>query len=249
MNAEITIPANWAGRAVELDLSRVSTDAIVFANGIECGRVAWPSGTVDITKAVKPGKNTLRIFVLATNNGQEILSSTHSMTQGLSRGQANVANKGIIGDVMLSSRPRGAHVSDVFVQPSTRKGQVALDVELSGVQKAGNVQFVAKMLNEKGVEEKRFTGSAKVKPGTQTVRVAWPWTNARLWELAQPNMYTLRLEAKGAGLDDEYSQEFGFREFWIEGRKFFLNNHEIRLRTETAPISGISEENEGKSTA
>jgi hypothetical protein len=25
-------------------------------------------------------------------------------------------------------------------------------------------------------------------------------------------------------------QEFGFREFWIEGRKFFLNNTEIRLR-------------------
>jgi beta-galactosidase len=31
-------------------------------------------------------------------------------------------------------------------------------------------------------------------------------------------------------LNDEYVQEFGFREFWIEGKKFFLNNSEIRLR-------------------
>ena len=46
----------------------------------------------------------------------------------------------------------------------------------------------------------------------------------------QPNLYTLRLKVKGAGLDDEYNQEFGFREFWVEGRKFFLNGTEIRLR-------------------
>ena len=35
---------------------------------------------------------------------------------------------------------------------------------------------------------------------------------------------------QGAGLDDEYHQQFGFREFWVEGRKFFLNGLEIRLR-------------------
>ena len=40
----------------------------------------------------------------------------------------------------------------------------------------------------------------------------------------------LKLKAKGAGLDDEYAQRFGFREFWIEGRKFVLNGTEIHLR-------------------
>ena len=45
-----------------------------------------------------------------------------------------------------------------------------------------------------------------------------------------PNLYTLRLKVNGAGLDDEYDQTFGFREFWVEGRKFFLNGTEIRLR-------------------
>ena len=64
----------------------------------------------------------------------------------------------------------------------------------------------------------------------QTVTLSWPWTNPRLWDVGQPNLYTLRLKVKGAGLDDEYDQEFGFREFWVEGRKFFLNGTEIRLR-------------------
>ena len=48
--------------------------------------------------------------------------------------------------------------------------------------------------------------------------------------MGQPNLYTLRLKVTGAGLDDEYDQEFGFREFWMEGRKFFLNGTEIHLR-------------------
>ncbi len=46
----------------------------------------------------------------------------------------------------------------------------------------------------------------------------------------QPNLYTLRLKVTGAGLDDQYDQEFGFREFWIEGRQFYLNGTVIHLR-------------------
>jgi beta-galactosidase len=44
---QVTIPAEWQGRAISLRLDRVSTDAIVSVNGTECGRVAWPWGSVD----------------------------------------------------------------------------------------------------------------------------------------------------------------------------------------------------------
>ena len=46
----------------------------------------------------------------------------------------------------------------------------------------------------------------------------------------QPNLYTLRLTATGAGVDDQYNQQFGFREFWVEGRQFYLNGTVIHLR-------------------
>ena len=59
----------------------------------------------------------------------------------------------------------------------------------------------------------------------QTVTLSWPWANPRLWDVQQPNLYTLKLEAKGGGLDDEIAQTFGFREFWIEGRKLFHERH------------------------
>src|SRR5262249_20597859 len=39
-----------------------------------------------------------------------------------------------------------------------------------------------------------------------------------------------RLKVKGADLDDEYDQKFGFREFWIEGRQFYLDGTVLHLR-------------------
>ncbi len=98
-------------------------------------------------------------------------------------------------------------MSDVFVRTSTRKKEVSLDVELSGVKQAGRAEFVAEMLDEKGAVEKTFTASAAVEAkDVQTLTLSWPWADPRLWDVGLPNLYTLRLKVKGAGLDDEYDQ-------------------------------------------
>ena len=67
---KIKVPQAWAGRAVLLSLQRVSTDAIVYVNGKQCGAVAWPSGQADITSAVTPGgEDTLWIEVMSSRHG------------------------------------------------------------------------------------------------------------------------------------------------------------------------------------
>jgi beta-galactosidase len=104
-------------------------------------------------------------------------------------------------------------------------------VELAGVKQAGRVEFAAEMVDEQGALEQSFAAEAAVAAReAQTVTLSWPWANPRLWDVGQPNLYTLRLKVRGAGLDDEFDQRFGFREFWVEGRRFFLNGTEIRLR-------------------
>jgi beta-galactosidase len=52
---QVPIPTEWQGRVISLRLDRVCTDAIVYVNGKECGRVPWPWGSVDLTSAVTPG--------------------------------------------------------------------------------------------------------------------------------------------------------------------------------------------------
>jgi beta-galactosidase len=144
---------------------------------------------------------------------------------------------GLIGDVLLKSSPSGGRVEDVFVQPSVRKHQLGLTVEVAGAV-AGLVQWTAKVLDEKGQEEKRFTASTTLTAGDSTVTLAFPWANPQLWDVGQPYLYTLHLEAAGVGLADDYAQRFGFREFWIDGRKYFLNGTEFRARPGLATNAG-----------
>jgi beta-galactosidase len=226
----VKIPADWQGRSILLDLHRVSTDAILYVNGKLCGQVEWPYGAVDITSMAQPGTEvTLNLLVVAAADEQAktvIMSPNETYTT-----EAQLASRGLIGEVRLLSLPQGSHISDIFVQPSTRQQQLKLDVELADVTQTGTVELVAKLFNEQGKIERQFTANAQVKAKpTQVLQLAWDWSDPRLWDINQPNLYILHLEIQGAGINDEYDQPFGFREFWIEGRKFYLNGTEIRLR-------------------
>ncbi|MBA3935865.1 MAG: beta-galactosidase, partial [Planctomycetes bacterium] len=64
----------------------------------------------------------------------------------------------------------------------------------------------------------------------QTVTVAWPWADAKRWDVDQPNLYVATIGARGAGIVDAYPQRFGFRECWVDGRKLMLNGSEWRMR-------------------
>ncbi|MGA9061693.1 MAG: sugar-binding domain-containing protein, partial [Terracidiphilus sp.] len=229
---QVPIPAEWQGRAISLRFDRICTDAIVYVNGQECGKVPWPWGSVDITRAVTPGKTAdIRVLVAAIADSEMVGHFWQNAFMAVTYSAAELKTRGLTGSVYLESRSSEACVGDVFISTSTRKNAVALDVDLSGVKQADQVHFVADMLNEKGAVEKSFTADAAVEArDTQTVTVSWPWTDPHLWDVDQPNLYSLRLNVTGAGVDDQYNQEFGFREFWIEGRQFYLNGSVIHLR-------------------
>jgi len=226
----IPVPMSWSGREIFLDLRRVSTDAQIWVNGQDCGKIQWPHGQVIITNAVKPGQDAkLRVMVIATpDEGEKVDFMGYAQE---SKSKAQLSSAGIIGEVFLESRPRGAFVSDLFVKTSTRKGEISLEAELSGLVQAGDISFTAIIRDSKGGEVKKFTQSLPAKAEkTQVLTMTWSWTDAKLWDLDQPNLYTLYLSAKGAGLQDEAVLRFGFREFWIEGRNFILNGIPLRLR-------------------
>lgn len=243
----IRVPADWQGRAIVLGLERVSTDAWVYVDGQEAGRVGWPSGEVDITRLVIPGREQRLLVFVAAISAQEQVGTFMGPGNGqISFDKAKLESKGLVDDVVLRSRPLGAHVSDVFVQPSMRRKEVTLTIELAEVKQAGPVRFTAYM-DRKGKAEKTFERTVMVEAApVQTLMLSWPWPDPALWDLDQPNLYTLKLSADGAGLSDVYIQPFGFREFWAEGRKFFLNGTEFRLRPQVMPeqwssVSGTRE--------
>lgn len=231
---KIHIPEDWKGKSILLTIGRVSTDAVVFANGRECGRIEWPYGSVEITEAVEAGKEaTIRILV-ASGRDENESGNLLDLRNPQFSSDARLETRGLIGEVFLESRPKGAYIKDVFIQTSVRKKTLSLDIELSALKQAEEVQIVARLLDDNGKEEKRFTSKANLGASPQEkLQLSWRWDNPRLWDYRQPNLYRLLLQIKGKQIDDEWGGVFGFREFWIEGKRFFLNGTEIRLRPQT----------------
>lgn len=233
---KIQVPSAWQGRKILLDLRRVSTDAVVEVDGKRCGEIQWPEGTVDVTSAVTAGsEHTLRILVSAVQDSKQRLNA-----MGVGQNtmvEARLLTRGIIGETFLVSQPAGARLDSVWVRTSVRDQELSVDADLVEAPKSGQVTFDAEIQDAQGKVVKKFSGSVPVTAGNSTVTMKWPWKDPLLWDLAQPNLYTLNLSANGEGWKGGFRQTFGFREFWIEGRQMFLNGTPFRLR----PTSSIPE--------
>src|ERR1019366_8678674 len=140
------------------------TDAIVYVNGAECGRIAWPWGSVDITSAVTAGQTAnVRVLVAAIADAEQVGTFwQNALSTTVTFSSASLRSRGLAGSVYLESRSSEARVTDVFVRTSTRSKAISMDVEVTGVKHAGSVQVVADMLNEKGEVEKSFAADAVV---------------------------------------------------------------------------------------
>lgn len=235
---DLAIPAAWAGRAVVLDLRRVSTDATVQIDGRDVGSVSWPGGEVDLTTAVQPGQmHRLRIKVVAVADQAEV-----TRFMGMGDGQqltekVVLATRGIVGDVLLTSRPRGAVLTGCGIRttvtaaaPGAHGDQVLIDADYQGLAVAGDLALTAVVRDAAGAEVKRFTATVAATAGAGTVHAAWPWSDPQLWDIGSPTLYTLELGVRGTGIDDALRETFGFRELHVDGRKLILNGTEVRLR-------------------
>lgn len=231
---EIAVPAAWAGRRIELELERVSTDALVLVDGRAAGRTAWPGGTVDLTALVRPGATALlRVQVDAIGDPREIVEHTGSAADQVFARKSALATRGIIGDVLLRSLPPGGRIADVAIRTSTRQGRIDLDIGVAGA--AGELQVAARMLGADGAAERSFAAAATAVDGR--IAVGWPWADARRWDIGRPELYTLELEVRGPGIDDALRERFGFREVWIEGRDLWLNGSRWRPRPAVVQVS------------
>lgn len=229
---EVKTPETWGGRRILLDLGRVSTEADVSVNGKPCGHIGWPCGEADITGAVRPGETaTIEIRVRAVTPEGETWSLMGYANE--EKKKRVLASRGLTGDVVLKSIPSGPRIEDVFVKPSVRRKALDIEVEMAGAQ-PGPWEFTARLLDSAGKEEASFEAQADVPSGpAPKINLSFPWENPRLWAIGVPELYTLLLEAKPKGAPeaaDVYPQRFGFREFWIDGRDFYLNGEKIRLR-------------------
>ncbi len=228
---ELTVPAEWAGREIILQLDRVSTDAVVYIDGQTAGRVDWPFGELELTKLLNPGqKARLDILVLAVPTEGELkqyLDANHAVAK-----DAALRSRGLTGDVRLVSRPARTNIEGLFIQTSVRKKTLTVEIDVRNVPQPTEAELTALIRDAAGQTVKTFTGRIPLnRAASQTAVASWEWADPRLWDFKQPNLYTLALKLNAPGtLEDEYVQRFGFREFRIEGKQFLFNEKPFHLQ-------------------
>jgi hypothetical protein len=230
---DITVPTDWAGRRLVLGAEYVNSLAVVHVDGKKAGTIRFPAGEVDLTAACRPGgKHVLSLLVVAMPLRGVLLSWTDTNSAREVKGA--VERRGLCGDVYLAGLPRAARVSDVKVDTSVRKGEITVSAALEGLAAAGRYALRVE-IREGGRGVRTFTSKAFRAADLKNARVACTekWQPEKLWDLHTPHHQfsaEVSLREVGGRLLDAYRPvRFGFREFWIDGRDFFLNGTRLHL--------------------
>ncbi|HLW66744.1 MAG TPA: glycoside hydrolase family 2 TIM barrel-domain containing protein [Gemmataceae bacterium] len=230
---EIKIPKLWAGRRIAVSAEYVNSLAIVFIDGRRVGEIRFPAREIDITEAIQPDTNHVLSLLVAALPLKGVLLS-YADTNSAKEVKGMVERRGLCGDVYLSLGPRGARISDVKIDTSVRKKQISASVALDGL-----------------VESTPYTLSVRIKDGARSIhefaskpfragdieqsrlQFSDTWLPEKLWDLNTPqNMFTAEVslnEPDDKLADQFHPVRFGFREFWIAGRDFYLNGSRIFL--------------------
>jgi beta-galactosidase len=231
---EIVVPSEWRGRRIGLRVEWLNSYAKVFVDGVEVGSLIFPGGELDITRACTPGKvQTLALQVFARRLSRDWTSLRPPGERSWWGGRV-MANRGLLGDVYLTSAPTTERISHVKAETSVRKKELTVGATLEGVQAGTSYRLQARVL-EAGEEVLQAHSAAFSARDLDEGRISFAasWPNPKLWDLDTPeNKYELAVElVEGERrLDAYYPVRFGFREFWIEGADLFLNGSPVHLR-------------------
>ena len=230
---EITVPDEWTGRRIVLEAEYVNSLAVVYIDGKKAGQIRFPAGDLDLSTACRPGgKHLLSILVVAMPLQAVMLS--YNDTASARQVKGRVARRGLCGDVFLASEPKAARISDVKVDTSVRNSSIGLDVALEGL--SDDAKYVVRVLVTDGERAVLEFGNQPFRSGelqNGRIRLVEKWKPEKLWDVHTPeNMYQVQVfltEVGGRVEDVGLPVRFGFREFWIDGRDFYLNGKRIFL--------------------
>jgi beta-galactosidase len=230
---EMTVPKEWAGRSIALSAEYVNSFAIVYVDGKKAGEVRFPAGDVDLTSVCHPGgKHVVSLLVLALPLRGVLLS--YSDTNSAREVKGSVDRRGLCGDVFLVSRPQATRIADVKLDTSVRKGEITFSVALDGLE-AGTPYKLRAVVRDNARDVRTFTSEAIKSDDLKSGRTSFTrkWKPEKLWDVHTPgNQFSAQVslvDASDRVVDTYYPVRFGFREFWIDGRDFFLNGTRIYL--------------------
>ena len=238
------VPSDWRGRRVKLRFDTVHSDCRVFVNGRDVGahEGCFSAFELDITDAVKPGRNTLALAVKNESTADTLASATQYAAHPLG---------GITRKARLFALPE-IHVAGQILTTAFDKEfkDAALHVHLDVANESsggGEAVAIFKLVDSSG---KPLSAGSVHLPAVQAGRTiavdcSIPVAAPKKWDSEHPNLYSLKTQLLvGGKMAQEITQRVGFRQIEVRGNRLFVNGSPVKLRGvcrhETDPLRGRS---------
>lgn len=222
------VPGSWKDKEVFLRMEKTASASFVWVNGKEVGynEGAQEPAEYNITKYLKPGKNTIAINVYKYSDGYYLEDQDYWRLAG------------IFDDVWLFATPK-THIFDwnaitdldktytdarldLSVYVKNYSATTVNDFTLRTILYDADRKIVKTLLSEK------FSVMAGSK---QTINLSDDIKNPAKWSAEYPNLYSLTLELlNSAGKTIEViNGRIGFKETEIRNQVFYLNGVPVKL--------------------
>lgn len=221
---DFEVPADWSGRRVFITFDGVDCAFFIWVNGEKVGFSvnSRNAAEFDLTKYVKPGKNTLAVEVY------EYSSGTWLEDQDMWR------LHGIFRNVTLWSAPQ-VHIRDFFIKTDLDKAykDATLDVTAkikNYSDKDAKAQTLTATLYDKEGKEiakESVNGNVLNAKQEEILNIKFTLSNPLKWTAETPNLYTVVLTNSEGEI---ISSKIGFRKIEINGRVFTVNGVPIKLK-------------------
>ena len=227
---EFDVPQMWHGQEIYIRFGSVSGKAKVWINDeyvTEHIGTALPFEAA-ITPYLKFGeKNTVVVLADSTLDPWSLPPATLMENEGrMGFAQSYPA-------VPYDFFPFGGIQRSVYLYTSakTRIEDITIVSEINN--KTAEVHFTVELNNS-------FTGRIEAEADGKVVNIPCKNTNSvsgkiilnnvRLWDIGEPNLYTLKVCLINDTVTDEYKETFGVREIKVENNRLILNGREIFLK-------------------
>lgn len=221
---EINLSAEWKGKEIMLYLER-TRPTTVWLDGKLVGKCDYLSVPhwYNLTSFLTPGKHKLAIRVDNKESiPSQIRSSSHSCTEST---QTNW--NGIIGRMELQGAGP-VHIASMQVYPRVGDRSVKVKLVLSkALNKGEKLALNAEAFNTTKQHRAKAV-EFLLAAGKKEYEVVFPLgKDALLWSDYAPVLYKL---TACLGKQDQYSVNFGLREFKADGKQFSINGEKTFLR-------------------
>ena len=223
---DFTIPSSWKGQQIFLRFEKVASASFVWVNGQQVGynEGAQEPSEYNITKYVKPGKNTVSVLVTKYSDGYYL------------EGQDYWRLAGIFDDVWVYSTGQ-ARLWDWYVVTDFDKtftdSDLSVDVEVRTYDNGLEGFTVTGVVSRDGAVAARMEAkSGAIGPrGMKTVKLESKVSSPLKWTAETPYLYDLTLtlaDARGRTLE-QVTKKIGFKKTEIKDGVFFLNGKAIKV--------------------